>query len=482
MPQEGALADLPTPKKKTDQEAAKELEQRYPQATTIVYPHEVTAPDAAEEKHPAEKGAPVPVRTSSSRRLVQVNCDEAGRSVKLVEDEPYYHGFMTREDAEKILKKEGEFLVRKTDVGGRHHFVISIIDSGKAKHFLIKRTTKKRLFWVYDFAFKRVSDLVQYHMRNCVPICEDGVLIERPCQKKEWQLNPEQIEPQVKIGEGAFGEVYKGLLQDGIWGARIPVAIKTLHATNMTTDDRIQFLQEANIMREFRHDNVIRLHGVCTSKEPIMIVMELAAGGSLLSKLKNLQQQPTTTAKVNYVYGGARGMAYLQSKQIIHRDIAARNCLLGEKQEVKISDFGLSFIGKTLREKQLKKVPLRWLSPETLKRGVYDTKTDVYSFSIMIWEIFSFGQLPFYKFDNKELRVLIKDKKATLPTTLADIPPDMNQLRLRCMSPEPDQRPDFFEIENIVGEMPGVIKPEEPSVIGKVATALADYIFGRVYT
>uniref|UniRef100_A0A183G0F1 non-specific protein-tyrosine kinase n=1 Tax=Heligmosomoides polygyrus TaxID=6339 RepID=A0A183G0F1_HELPZ len=173
--------------------------------------------------------------------------------------------------------------VRKTDVGGRHHFVISVVDSGKVKHFIIKRTTKKRLLWVYDFAFKRVSDLVQYHLRNKVPLCEEGVFIEKPCQKQEWQLNPEQIEPQVKIGEGAFGE-------DGMWGARIPVAIKTLHSTNMTTDDRIQFLQEANIMREFRHENVIRLHGVCTSKEPIMIVMELAAGGSLLSKLKNLQK------------------------------------------------------------------------------------------------------------------------------------------------------------------------------------------------
>ncbi|PIO55530.1 hypothetical protein TELCIR_23082, partial [Teladorsagia circumcincta] len=178
---------------------------------------------------------------------------------------------------------------RKTDVAGRHHIVISLMDKGEMKHFLVKRTSKKRLYWVYTFAFKTVSDLVQYHLRNRAPLTAQGVFLEKPCQKKEWQLNPEQIEPQVKIGEGAFGEVYKGLLQDGIWGARIPVAIKTLHSTNMTTDDRIQFLQEANIMREFKHENVIRLHGVCTSKEPIMIVMELAAGGSLLSKVKNLK-------------------------------------------------------------------------------------------------------------------------------------------------------------------------------------------------
>ncbi|KHJ96633.1 hypothetical protein OESDEN_03405 [Oesophagostomum dentatum] len=73
-----------------------------------------------------------------------------------------------------------------------------------------------------------------------------------------------------------------------------------------------------------------------------------------------MQRKPSLVTKINYVYGAARGMAYLQTKQIIHRDIAARNCLLGENECVKISDFGLSFIGKTLREKKLKKVPLRW--------------------------------------------------------------------------------------------------------------------------
>ncbi|VDM79981.1 unnamed protein product [Strongylus vulgaris] len=181
-----------------------------------------------------------------------------------------------------------------------------------------------------------------------------------------------KIEPQEKIGEGAFGEVYKGLLQDGIWGARIPVAIKTLHSTNMTADDRIKFLQEANIMRGFRHENVIRLHGVCTSKEPIMIVMELCPGGSLSTRLQDLKDQ-------------------------IQRTVAPRS-----------ND-------------------CRWLSPETLKSGVYSTKTDVYSFSVMMWEIFSFGQLPFYKYDNRVLRKLIIQKKVcsvvlALPKNKLDLP------------------------------------------------------------
>ncbi|CAJ0594222.1 unnamed protein product [Cylicocyclus nassatus] len=461
-------------RKTTSMIVAAELEQRYPGATFQV-------PEPA-DKVSLRIQRPVSPQVTPIKRLTQINCDEAGRVLRPIEDEPYYHGFLSREEVEKIIKKEGEFLVRKTEVAGRHYFVISLKDGGIMKHFLIKRTSKKRLYWVNDYAFKSVNDLIEYHLRNRAPLSTGGVYLEKACPKEQWQLNPEQIEPVEKIGEGAFGEVYKGLLQEGFFGARIPVAIKTLHSTNMTADDRIKFLQEANIMRGFRHENVIRLHGVCTSKEPIMIVMELCPGGSLLLRLQDLNNQPSLVTKINYVYGAARGMAYLQSKDIIHRDIAARNCLLGENDVLKISDFGLSFIGKTLMEKKLKKVPLRWLSPETLKSGVYSTKTDVYSFSIMIWEIFSFGQLPFYKFDNRQLRKLIIQKKAKLPKCLGDIPPEMEKLRLRCMDPEPDKRPDFIELEEIISEMPDVIKPKPPSLWNRISTAIGDYVYGRSST
>ncbi|VDM65888.1 unnamed protein product [Strongylus vulgaris] len=123
----------------------------------------------------------------------EINCEEAGRVLRPIEDEPYYHGFLSRDEVEKIIKKEGEFLVRKTEVGGRHYFVISLKDEGIMKHFLIKRTSKKRLYWVNDYAFKTVSDLIQYHLRNREPLSTSGVFLEKPCPKEEWQLNPEQV-------------------------------------------------------------------------------------------------------------------------------------------------------------------------------------------------------------------------------------------------------------------------------------------------
>ncbi|KJH45276.1 hypothetical protein DICVIV_08692 [Dictyocaulus viviparus] len=98
----------------------------------------------------------------------------------------------------------------------------------------------------------------------------------------------------------------------------------------------------------------------------------------------------------------------------------------------------------------------------------------------MIWEIFSFGQLPFYKHQNDSLRLLIVRKKAVLPTCLSHIPSDINELRIRCMDPDPEKRPDFFQIEDIISKMDGVIKPQSPSIFSKVFTLISDYISGRV--
>lgn len=99
-----------------------------------------------------------------------------------------------------------------------------------------------------------------------------------------------QIERNKKLGEGAFGEVWEGTLNLGVFRGYIPVAIKTLHSGNISTDERIKFLREANLMLKLNHPNIIKFYGVATLKDPIMIVMEFASGGSLLARVQNIKQ------------------------------------------------------------------------------------------------------------------------------------------------------------------------------------------------
>ncbi|VDK77553.1 unnamed protein product [Cylicostephanus goldi] len=160
------------------------------------------------------------------------------------------------------------------------------------------------------------------------------------------------------------------------------------------------------LMKTLVHPNVILLIGVASNEEPVMIVMELAPGGSVLDAVQS-KPGPTVYIRIKYCHGAALGLTYLSGKgvgfylrlfvliiklQIIHRDIAARNTLIGKNHTAKISDFGLSVLGVQKKEKTLKKVPVRYLAPETLQTRSYTTKTDVWTFGIFMWEVKDFLQ------------------------------------------------------------------------------------------
>uniref|UniRef100_A0A0M3IN14 Protein kinase domain-containing protein n=1 Tax=Ascaris lumbricoides TaxID=6252 RepID=A0A0M3IN14_ASCLU len=199
-----------------------------------------------------------------------------------------------------------------------------------------------------------------------------------------------------------------------------------------------------------------------------MIVMELARGGSVLSRVQNKKDPPTEEEKVKYCSDAVHGLAYLESMQIIHRDVAARNCLIGEENTVKLCDFGLSLLGMQYREKKLKNVPLRWLAPETLKSGRYSFKSDVWSFGVTMWEIFAHGQQPYGETEgNKEIRhgVIHQKVRAKNPaaiswisgahpmfypelklTSPSGMPADISELMRRCLQYEPQHRPTALEL------------------------------------
>ncbi|VDP02989.1 unnamed protein product [Heligmosomoides polygyrus] len=229
---------------------------------------------------------------------------------------------------------------------------------------------------------------------------------------------------------------------------------------------------EAKIMRRLDHPNIVRMYGVAPQEEPVMIILELAVNGSLkrntiVSKYVEVfiksyykkNENVTNDKKLKFATDACRGMCYLSLEKIIHRDLAARNCLLGAAYEVKISDFGLSVADKSeLRLNKLQKVPVKWLSPETINEGVFTTKTDVWSFGVLMWEIFANCKSdPFPGETNAQAVSLITGKTPPME------PPPGSPLLVKQ---SPDARADF-------GALLHVLAPSEapPAVAAKTSSS-----------
>lgn len=178
----------------------------------------------------------------------------------------------------------------------------------------------------------------------------------------------------------------------------MPVAVKTLPemSTRQAEED---FLMEAAIMSKFNHPNMVHLLGVCFDRHPRFIVLELLAGGDLKNFLRegrSKPDRPSTLIMKDLLFCArdvARGCEYMESKRFIHRDIAARNCLLssrGPGRVVKIADFGMArdiYRSDYYRKGGKAMLPIKWMPPEAYVDGIFTAKTDVWSFGVLLWEV-----------------------------------------------------------------------------------------------
>uniref|UniRef100_A0A0M3KG29 non-specific protein-tyrosine kinase n=1 Tax=Anisakis simplex TaxID=6269 RepID=A0A0M3KG29_ANISI len=189
--------------------------------------------------------------------------------------------------------------------------------------------------------------------------------LAHPVPRPDYYILHDHVILKDQIGAGAFGDVHIGTLKKND-GSAVDVAIKKLKGL-MTKRQRAVFMKEAKLMRRFNHPNIVNLLGVAPQEDPVMIILELCPNGSLNKKLKYNPSIPISKL-VAYATDAARGMVYLSTNTVIHRDIAARNCLIGKNDEAKISDFGLSVADQdTISVDKLRQMPVRWLAPETLR-------------------------------------------------------------------------------------------------------------------
>ncbi|XP_071436643.1 muscle, skeletal receptor tyrosine-protein kinase isoform X3 [Pithys albifrons albifrons] len=277
------------------------------------------------------------------------------------------------------------------------------------------------------------------------------------------------------IGEGAFGRVFQarapGLLP---YEPFTMVAVKMLKE-EASADMQADFQREAALMAEFDNPNIVKLLGVCAVGKPMCLLFEYMAYGDLNEYLRDRSPRNLCslahssldtrirlpnplalccTSQLCIAKQVAAGMVYLSERKFVHRDLATRNCLVGENMVVKIADFGLSrnmYSADYYKANENDAIPIRWMPPESIFYNRYTTESDVWAYGVVLWEIFSYGMQPYYGMAHEEVIYYVRD--GNVLSCPDNCPLELYNLMRLCWSKLPADRPGFASIHRILERM-----------------------------
>ncbi|XP_008406143.1 megakaryocyte-associated tyrosine-protein kinase isoform X1 [Poecilia reticulata] len=357
---------------------------------------------------------------------------------------PWFHGKISGPTAVGKLQppQDGLFLVRESI---RHpgDYVLCVSFSKEVFHYRVIYQDNKLTIDNQQY-FYNLIDMIEFYSKTkgslvttlVTPRKKQGAKsAEQELSKTGWLLDITKLILGENIGEGEFGAVYRGEYMGQM------VAVKTIKC-DVTAQ---AFMQETAVMTKLQHKNLVRLLGVILHKG-LHIVTELMTKvrlGNLVNFLRTRGRSVIGPAQLlRFSLDVCEGMEYLESKKLVHRDLAARNVLISDDSVAKVSDFGLAKVDS--KETDKAKLPVKWTAPEALKKEKFSTKSDVWSYGVLLWEIFAYGRQPYPKMSLKEVKEKVEaGYRMEAPE---DCPPGAYAIMKLCWEQEPRKRPGFSKL------------------------------------
>jgi serine/threonine protein kinase len=227
-------------------------------------------------------------------------------------------------------------------------------------------------------------------------------------------------------------------------------------------------------MLSFEHTNVMSLVGVCLNGDIPLLIMPFMSNGSVLEFVKHhreellcidaIEIQVVSARKtlLNISHQISKGMEYLALERFVHRDLAARNCMIDRDGVIKVADFGLTedMYGTNYFRREggsEEKVPIRWMAPESIEKDIYTEATDVWSFGVTVWEIFTCGRIPYTGIPAMGLlKELQRGQRLERPDNEACLD-EVYEIMMSCWSLDSNARPLF---KDLVGRISGLLERE----------------------
>ncbi|XP_052316681.1 tyrosine-protein kinase TXK [Oncorhynchus keta] len=366
----------------------------------------------------------------------------------------WYCQSITRSEAEQLLRqeaKEGGFVVRESSQ--QSCYTVSVFTkalgiNGGIRHYQIKLNDSGSFYLCEKHIFTSIPELIEYHNHNAAGLVTRLRYAVGPMGRcvpatpgfssEKWEIDPSELTVMKELGCGQFG-----LVRLGTWRALCKVAIKTINEGAMHEED---FIEEAKIMMRLCHPKLVQLYGVCTRQHPMCIVTEFMENGCLLNYLRQNGGTMGQPWLLSVCQDTCEAMQYLETHNFIHRDLAARNCLVSDKNVVKVCDFGMTryVLDNQYTSSTGSKFPVKWSPPEVLHYNKYSSKSDVWSFGVLMWEVFTEGKTPFDGRSNVDVvDEITRGHRLYRPHKASN---DVYKLMYQCWHERPHGRPSFSEL------------------------------------